>query len=148
MKKTLKVLAVVALLLVVLVSLTGCGNKVVATKDSEMDGKSYEEKIEVKLKDDKIDSVKTTMTFEDKDAAKDLGKSLEEELKQATAGLKELGINTDGISVETKGKKVIMTLNSDLFEAMQGASGINISNEKVTKDELKDSFKDAGYKVK
>ena len=45
MKKTLKILAVVAFVLAVLFILTGCGNKLVATKDTEDDNVKYKEKI-------------------------------------------------------------------------------------------------------
>ena len=76
MKKTLKLLAVVALLLIMLVGLTGCGNKIVATKESEEMGVTYEEKLEIKLKKDKIDTVKVTMTFDDKDTAEAMKNSI------------------------------------------------------------------------
>ena len=61
MKKTLKILAVVAFVLAVLFILTGCGNKLVATKNTEND-ESPSEKIEITFKKDKPDKIKATFT--------------------------------------------------------------------------------------
>ena len=140
MKKTLKILSVVAFLLVILVSLTGCGNKIVATKETTEDGVTYKEKIEIKLKDDKVDTIKMTMTYDDKDTAE----KMKEELETGISYLKMLGMETSGIEIEGKGKKVTMQLDAKTFSAM---GGVEVSEE-VSKDDLKKSLEDEGYKVK
>lgn len=141
MKKTLKLLLVVALLLVVLVGLTGCGNKLVATRETTEDGVTFKEKTEIKFKDDKMDSVKMTRTYEDKDTAK----KEKEELDSSLEYMKLFGFDTSGIEITLKGKKVTMELDVDAFSAI---TGLEASEEKVSKDELKKTLEEEGYKVK
>ena len=69
MKKTLKGLLVAIFMLVILLALTGCGDKLVATRETEEAGMSFEEKIEVSFKDDKVNKVKMIYTFDDKEIA-------------------------------------------------------------------------------
>lgn len=139
MKKSLKILAVVAFLFVILVSLTGCGNKIVATKETTEDGITYKEKVEIKLKDEKVDTIKMTMTFEDKDTAE----KMKEELDQGIAMLKMMGMDSSGIEIEGKGKKIIMNLDANAFAKM---GGVEITE--TSKDDIKKSLEEEGYKVK
>lgn len=139
MKKSLKILAVVAFLFVILVSLTGCGNKIVATKETTEDGITYKEKVEIKLKDEKVDTIKMTMTFEDKDTAE----KMKEKLDQRIAMLKMMGKDSSGIEIEGKGKKIIMNLDANAFATM---GGVEITE--TSKDDIKKSLEEEGYKVK
>lgn len=139
MKKSLKILAVVAFLFVILVSLTGCGNKIVATKETTEDGITYKEKVEIKLKDEKVDTIKMTMTFEDKDTAE----KMKEKLDQRIAMLKMMGTDSSGIEIEGKGKKIIMNLDANAFATM---GGVEITE--TSKDDIKKSLEEEGYKVK
>lgn len=139
MKKTLKLLAVVALLLIMLVGLTGCGNKIVATKDSEQDGIKYEEKLEIKLKKDKVDTIKMTMKFDDKETAEEMKTQLDYGLSMIAAFSGE----DMGIEVKQSGKKITMKLNAEQFASM---SGTEIPD--VSKEDLKANLEEAGYKVK
>lgn len=141
MKKTLKVLLVVALLLVVLIGLTGCGNKLVATKEVTEDGVTYKEKTEIKFKDDKMETIKMTRTYKDKDAAE----KEKEELDSSLSYMKLLGIDTDGIETTIKGKKLTMKFNTEVFSKIMG---VEASETSVSKDELKKSLEESGYKVK
>lgn len=131
MKKSLKILAVVAFLFVILVSLTGCGNKIVATKETTEDGITYKEKVEIKLKDEKVDTIKMTMTFEDKDTAEKMKEKLDQ------------GMDSSGIEIEGKGKKIIMNLDANAFATM---GGVEITE--TSKDDIKKSLEEEGYKVK
>lgn len=139
MKKTLKILLVVALIAVALFALTGCGNKIVATKetdDPEM-GK-MKERIEISFKKDKVNEVKMQYTFEDKDAA-------EEAEKQFNAMLALMTAFTDedvGMEVKRSGKKLTMVLDAEAYADMEGG------DLEVSKDELKKSLEEEGYKVK
>ena len=72
MKKTLKIIAIIAIMLVAVFALTGCGNKLIATKDVEgtESEPKHSEKIEISFKDDKVNKVKMTYTFDNKDDTK------------------------------------------------------------------------------
>ena len=128
MKKTLKLLAIVAFMLVMLLSLTGCGgDKLVATKTIEQMGMKYEEKIELSFKNDKVNSMKATMTFDDKETAEEMKALLE---------------TTMGTEVEQKGKKLIMKVDAEAYAA--GA----IVDADMNIEELKEWLEEDGYKVK
>ena len=59
MKKTLKILLLVAFMSLVLFALTGCGNKLVATRETEEMGMKMKEEVEISFKGDKVNKVKT-----------------------------------------------------------------------------------------
>ena len=139
MKKTLKLLAVVAVLLVMLIALTGCGNKIVATRETEDGGVSYEEKLEIKLKDDKINNVKVTMTFEDKETAEKMKVQLDAAMAMITA----FSGGDSGMEIKKKSKKIIIELDAEQYADMYGAE-----IEEISKDELKAQLEEEGYKVK
>ncbi len=139
MKKSLKVVLLAAIMLVMMLALTGCGNKLVATKTSEeqgLDGKTmkYEEKIEISFKKDKVDAVKMTYKFDNEDAAKSM-KSLFD-LAKAFAG------DEMKMDIEQKGKTLTMKLDAKAYAEMAGEEAT------MTKDEIKASLKEDGYKVK
>ena len=145
MKKTLKVSLLIAFLLVVLLALTGCGgNKLVATKEVEATEETakHTEEIEVSFKNDKIDNVKMTFIFENADTAKkyvddynamfEMLKKLDEESKINIPKLTQIG------------KKAIMELDAKTFAEMAG----NEEEVNMTKEELRKSLEEDGYKVK
>ncbi len=136
MKKSLKILLIVAFMATLLLALTGCGNKLVATKETTENGMTFKEKVEVSFKKDKIDKVKMTYTFDDEETAETMKAIL-------TMGMSMAGDELEGLEVEQKGKKVIMKLDAKAFAEMEGASEVD-----VDKDTLKEQLEEEGYKVK
>lgn len=128
MKKVIKSVALLSIMIMAVAFLAGCGNKLVATKttDDEYMGK-YDEKIEIKFKNDKADEVKMTYTFDNEDSAKSL------------ASMYSL-LGGDEIKVDQKGKSVVMTMSAEDF----GGTG----EDAMTKDEIKASLEEQGYTVK
>ena len=129
MKKTTRNIAIVMLLAVMLISLTGCfGNKLVATRESDEMGVKVKETMEVTFKNDKANEVKATYEFDKTEDA------------DMYYGLMS-AFFPDG-STEQKGKKIIMTLKAEDFlgegEEADGAS----------KEEIKKQLEEQGYKVK
>ena len=119
MKKTLKIIVLIAIMLVAVLALTGCGNKLVATKDVE--GTSTEpkhsEKIEISFKNDKVNKVKMTYTFDNKDDAKKFVDSYNAILSLANAfasGDEKVSLPT----MEQKGKKAIMEMDAKMYSEM------------------------------
>lgn len=135
MKKTLKIMLVVAFLAIALFALTGCGNKLVATRESEEMGMKMEEKVEISFKNDKVNKVKMTFTFDDKDTAESM-KSL------LSLGFTMSGESSEGFEIKQSGKKVIIELDSKSYASM--------GNEYagLSKEELKEQLEEDGYKVK
>lgn len=140
MKKALKSVSLLLIIGMVLVLLTGCGgDKLIATKTTDDDSMGlgkYEEKIEVKFKDDKVSEVTMTAEFEKEEAAKsmaalfNLGSSMAEE-------------EMEGFKVEQKGKKVIMKVDAKTFAKQE-----DLSDEDMTKEAIKKSLEEDGYTVK
>ena len=144
MKKTLKVLLFVALMATMLVILTGCGNKLVATKtteSSDMNGNpvKYDEKIEVSFKKDKINKVKMTYTFENKDKAKEYVDQYNAMIKLA----KSFGSEVSLPEMKQSGKSASMELDAKAFAEMASEE-----EAKMSKDDLKKALEADGYKVK
>lgn len=145
MKKTLKALVVIALMLVMLVALTGCGKKIVATREAEQEGIKYEEKVEINLKKNKIDKVKMTMTFDSKETAEKMKTQLDDAMKMVSVfgGEEELNLN-----IKQNGKSVTMELDAKTFSTM---GGVDVTDKELSKDDieaLKKSLENEGYKVK
>lgn len=134
MKKTLKIMLVVAFLSIALFALTGCGNKLVATRESEEMGMKMKKKVEISFKNDKVNKVKMTYTFDDKDTAESM-KSL------LSLGFTMSG-SSDGVEIKQSGKKVIITLDSEAYADMES------EYEDLSKDELKEALEEDGYTVK
>lgn len=127
MKKILKGVILVALMLVMVVALTGCGNKLVATKTSTENGVEMKEKHELKFKGDKLDSIKMTYEFSDEASAAMMG------------GFMKLAFP----DTEIDGKKVTMNLNAEDY-----ASQLENSEEDMSKAAVKASLEADGYAVK
>lgn len=134
MKKTLKIMLVVAFLSIALFALTGCGNKLVATRESEEMGMKMKEKVEISFKNDKVNKVKMTYTFDDKDTAESM-KSL------FSLGFTMSG-SSDGVEIKQSGKKVIIELDGEAYADMES------EYEDLSKDELKEALEEDGYTVK
>lgn len=134
MKKTLKIMLVVAFLSIALFALTGCGNKLVATRESEEMGMKMKEKVEISFKNDKVNKVKMTYTFDDKDTAESM-KSL------FSLGFTMSG-SSDGVKIKQSGKKVIIKLDGEAYADMES------EYEDLSKDELKEELEEDGYTVK
>ena len=139
MKKTLKGLVLLVLMVLIVISLTGCGSdKLVATKTSEDDtmGK-YEETITVTFKKDKVETIKMEMEFE------------KEEIAQTMSGLFSLGMQsmdeseTKGFEVKQDGKKLVISMDAAAYAESEG-----VSDEEMTKESLKKSLEESGYTVK
>lgn len=133
MKKTLKISALLAIIAIMLVSLTGCfKNKIVATKhvdaDKSMVG-AYDEKIEITFKKDKADKIVWTMEFDDEDKAEKMSSLYKEFIKDA--------------DVDQKGKKIVITIKTKDF-----ADQNDMKEEDLTKDNLVKKLEDQGYTVK
>lgn len=132
MKKVLKNGLLVVIMLALIVLLTGCGKNVLtATKTTDEEGMKMEEKMEITFdKNDKVEKVVETMTFDDEDTAK------------LMASLLSIG-DTEGIEVEQKGKSIVMTLDAKTF-----AEQDDISDEEMSKDAIRKSLEEQGYTVK
>lgn len=146
MKKTLKVLLVVAFLLAVLVGLTGCGNKLTATKESDIEGQKVKEKIEVSFKKDKVSKVKMTYTFDDKDTAKKYVDEYNESMKALVELAKSFGSEEEIPSMpemKLSGKSAVMELDAKEYAEMASED-----SEELTKDAIKEALEKEGYTVK
>jgi len=127
MKKILKGVIFSILMLVMVVALTGCGNKLVATKTSTEDGVEINEKHEIKFKGDKLDSIKMIYEFSDEASAAEMGEFMQLAFPE----------------VEIDGKKVTMNLSPEDY-----AAGFEESEEDITKESIKALLEEEGYTVK
>lgn len=134
MKKTLKALLLVAFMLVTLLALTGCGDKLVATRETEEMGMKMEEEIEVSFKDDKVNKVKMTYTFDSKEQAEAM-KSL------FTLGMSMNG-ETTNLDIKQKGKKLTIEADAEAYAELAG------EDVDISKDELREQLEEEGYTVK
>ena len=134
MKKTLKSLLLVSFMLVILLALTGCGDKLVATRETEEMGMKMEEKIEVSFKDDKVNKVKMTYTFDSKEQAESM-KSL------FTLGMSMSG-ETTNLDIKQSGKKLTIEADAEAYAELAG------EDVDISKDELREQLEEEGYTVK
>jgi len=138
-----KVLINVGLLLIigmVLILLTGYGaDKLIATKTTQDDfmglGK-YEEKVEVELKNDKVTEIEMTYEFEKKEAAEGMTSIL-------NLGISMSKEELEGITLEQKGNKVIITMDAKVFAEQEG-----VSEKEMTKEAMRSYLEEEGYTVK
>ena len=139
MKKTLKALALILVMGLILISLTGCGaDKLVATKTTEdqMMGNCKEE-ITVTFKKDKVETIEMSMEFDD------------EETAQGMYGLVTLGMSMsedakpEGMEFEQDGKKIIIKMDAAAYAESEGAT-----EDEMTKEAIKKSLEEEGYTVK
>ena len=139
MKKIVKNVNLLLIMGVVLFLLAGCGaNKLVATKTTEDEHMgTYKEQITVTFKNNKASSLEMVMEFD------------KEETAESMYNLYNLGMSmsenesTSGMNVKKDGKKLIITADAKAF-----LSSENASDENLTKDAIKASFEEQGYKVK
>ena len=131
MKNIAKSVLLLLVMGIILFALTGCGNKLVATK-TEKDSTfgEYDAKYEITFKNKKADKVTYTMKFKDEDKAKKA-----ESLMNAGAALSDEKIN-----VTRKGKKVITKMEAKDF--------VGSDDESLTKEKIKENLEKEGYKVK
>lgn len=154
MEKTIKKLSIIALMLVMVITLVGCGKKedeekkeekvddntIIATKESETEGIKYTEETEIKLKDKKVDTVKMSMEFETEEMAKEMKTQTDASLEIIKSTMGDIGMK-----ISLDGKKVIMELDAAAFSTM---AGVDVTEEEVTKADLKAELEKEGYKVK
>ena len=138
MKKTTKLVALLAILLAFSFVLVGCGgDKVVATKESSdsMMG-DYKETIEISFKDEKPASVEMSMEFDSKDKA------------ETMYSLYELGMSMTSeetaYKCKQKGKSIVIEYSN--IEAFDEENYSNLAD--MTKDEIIESLEEEGYTVK
>ena len=139
MKKTIKSIALLTIMGVALILLTGCGgDKLVATKTTqdELMG-NYEERVVVTFKDDVVENVEMSMEFDSKETA------------EGMYGLYNMGVSMSedeslaGLDVKLDGKKFIITMDASAY-----ASQEEISQEEMSKDAIRKSLEESGYQVK
>ena len=128
MKKVVKILILLSIITLAIVILTGCGNKLVATRSSD----GVDEKIEIKFKGDTISEVKMTYVFSDSEDAEFM-------YKLYSGAYTE---KTDGFDTQKKGNKVIIKMSKEIFASAQG------ENPDASKEEIRKTFEAAGYEVK
>ena len=104
MKKFLKGLVLVGLMLVMLFALTGCGNKLVATKEEEEDGK-----------------IKITYKMENADDAK----KMESTMHAAFAMMDSFSDEDVDYEITRKGKKVTMKVEGEATKLISESLGDN-----------------------
>ena len=142
MTKLSEKILVIALLIIMgvaLVLLTGCGgDKIVATKTTEdsLMG-NYEEQVVVTFKDDVVENVEMSMEFDSKETA------------EGMYGLYNMGVSMSedeslsGLNVKLDGKKLVITMDASAY-ASQG----EMSKEDMSKDAIRKSLEESGYKIK
>lgn len=129
MKNLLKVTSLLAVLVMLLVALTGCGgNKLVGTMEED----GNKSKIEMSFdKNDKLTKMVMTYQFKDKDDAKELYESSKDEAKDT------------GIKVKKSGKKVTITMKAKDFSEKFG-----VDADELDKDTMKKFAKYMGFELK
>lgn len=141
MKKVLKNTLLLVVMLMAVVLLAGCvGNKIVATKTTDDYSGKYEEKLEAKLKDDKVSEVKITYEYEDEESATfmhDIFESIvsiagEENVEE----FKNFQLSQDG-------KIVVVIMDGAAFMKLEGAE-----ESEMTKEGFKALLEEQDYIVK
>ncbi|MBR2241043.1 MAG: hypothetical protein IJ890_06675 [Clostridia bacterium] len=135
MKKIAKSFLLIAVMMLFLTVLTGCGEnkKLVATKDTEdsLYGK-YSETVEITFKDKKADKIVMTKDLESQEKANSIGdllKYLDED-------------EMNGLKIEQDGKKIITTFEPSTFIQEQ-----NLKESNLSRESLKKELEEEGYKI-
>lgn len=135
MKKIAKSFLLIAVMMLFLTVLTGCGEnkKLVATKDTEdsLYGK-YSETVEITFKDKKADKIVMTKDLESQEKANSIGdllKYLDED-------------EMHGLKIEQDGKKIITTFEPSTFIQEQ-----NLKESNLSRESLKKELEEEGYKI-
>lgn len=95
------------------------------------------EEITVTFKNDKVETVKMVMEFDD------------EETAQGMYGLLSLGMSMsedgelNGMQFEQDGKKITMTMTAEAYAASE-----EVSDEEMSKEAIKAALEEDGYEVK
>lgn len=139
MKKAAKSAALLLVMGMVLVLLTGCGsNKLVATKTTEDDQiGTYKEEVVMTFENDKVTNIEMSMEFD------------KEETAAAMYSVFNMGLSmsedesTQGMEAKQDGKKLIITMDAKAYAESEG-----ISDEDMTKDAMKAALEEDGYTVK
>ena len=127
MKKMLKIASLLAVVAMLLLTLTGCGgNKLVGTMEENGLKSTAEASFN---KDDKLTKLVITYTYDSANDAKDAYKSLKED--------------SEGYKVKRSGKKVTMTIKANDFAKQTGAK-----EDELTKDNMESLLKFMGYEIK
>ena len=144
MKKTLKMLLLVAIIFVSVLALTGCGNKLIATKEFEATETTpkHKEETVISFKNDKISSVKMTFTFDNKDETKKYVEEYNAMVQLFKTFSEEENLNLP--ELKQNGKKATMTLDAKTYaEILDNAEYAN-----KTREEIKETLEKEGYTVK
>ncbi|MBR2241494.1 MAG: hypothetical protein IJ890_09025 [Clostridia bacterium] len=132
MKKTAKSVLLALMMVVLMLALTGCGEKKIVGTAEEDDVKST---VEIKYdKNDKATEIKMIYECKSNDDAKEATESFKKELGEK-----------DGITVKQSGKKVTVTMKVKAFAESYGLD-YDKNADKLTKDSMKEMFESMGYK--
>lgn len=139
MNKLFKGIIIITTLLVMILTLAGCGNKLVATKTTEetnTDGEvmKYDEKMQIYFKNNTVSSVKTEYEFQSEDDANTIKAGFE---------LIKAFVSDFNIEINQKGKKLTIELDKEAFETLQ-----DLDESSLTKEAIKTELEKNGYKVK
>ena len=136
----MKIFKSLALLTFTLFLVTGCGNTLKCSKESEKSSYKEKETITIKWSKDKVTNFDTVteMTFEDKDAAKSYYDTYSSvfELLDGTEGIE----NKHNLS----GNKIKHTVKINAKKMTEGMQDLYLSEQ--SKKDAKTSFEDSGYK--
>lgn len=141
MNKTLKILLVAVLMGLMLIALTGCGNKLVATRTHDEDGEKYEEKLEITFKKDKVSNLKASIKFDSKDKAEEYVEQYNAYLALAKSFSDDSDLNLP--ELKQKGKTIIMEMDAEQYAELNSKELASLS-----KEEVKKQLEEEGYKVK
>lgn len=146
MKKVVKSSLLITFIMIILITLTGCEkddsnnskstdeDKLVATQSITDDllGTTYEQKMEMTFKNDKLDQATTIIECKDETEAK---------------GMYSLYVMAaaeyDDMEVKQDGKKVVVTMGT---KSVAAETGLNADD--ISKDNMIKYLKDEGYTIK
>jgi len=130
MKKTLRYIYLLAIIAIILITLTACGgDKLVATKTSEAEGAISKETWEISFKNNEPTEIKAIFEFDDPEMATAYYEAAEMIMPEAS-------------NVTKDGNKLSFTVSPESFEDFGDA----ISGK--TKDDIKKQLEADGYTVK
>ena len=124
MKKLIKQISLIAIMLILVFALTGCGNKMIATKTIDEDGVKAKLKYEIQFENDKVSNIKMITEFESLEFINTLAENEE-----------------DKLNIEQDGNKVIMVLTGEQYGELS-------TEEEMTKKAIKANLEEEGFKVR
>jgi len=131
----MKKLKMVILPLVAVLILSGCGNKsLTCTMSATESGMKTNQKVEINLKNNKVDTMKVTIDVEIPDEYADQKQSIMNAFKELGTGME--------VEETEKGIKVTADQDSSYFDAY------NIKDGKVKYDDIKEAFESQNYTCK